>query len=651
MFAVCSPASIVTGCDKAVRNPFRIRASQRSVSDEEFVKLFGAGALDLVEGVPDPWDGLVFLRSAPGGGKTTILRLLTPRPLDLTSRLVDNPQVKATYDALRKIDAIGDHGSRLLGTMVAFTTEYRDLAAFDRGNSLFRALLDSRIVIATLRSVLERSQRPYPDDLDRIEIEWAAESGATIPAKADGRRLFEWASEIERGFYDRMDELGEPEAQSVGHPRLDALKWFARCRIWDGGKELSSKRVLLLDELQTLAPSQRQSLTEFVTNARENCGVWIAERLEALTHSDLLSEGALQGRDYENVIQLERQWAGGPRAKAYSRLVENIASLRAAKAEGFENRDFLSLIGETDDSDIWAPRFEEACSTIERRLISAPGSSRYSAWIGQARRSDGTPTDQAIRWRSAEILIERDRSRSQGSFDFDTLPTSDYDKKESAIIKDAEHFLRSEIAAPIYFGKEALSAVSSSNVDQYLEVAGALFEEISAKIKGPRDLPVPLSADRQDAIIRDVAKQRWDGLNRRLPRGPEARKFLAGLCEFCRAQTFRPTAPYSPGVTGFGITMADRALLIDSPPEKIRHFLNLRDVLTSLVAHNLLVPRVDHRNSGKSLVVFYLNRLLCVQFGLPLGYGGWREKSLRDLQDWLQHGAIDKGASGEPSLV
>lgn len=634
-----------------MRNPFRIRASQRSVSDEEFVKLFGAGVLDLVESVPDPWDGLVFLRSAPGGGKTTMLRLLTPRPLDLTSRLVDNPQVKATYDALRKIEAIGEQGSSLLGTMVAFTTEYRDLAAFDRGNSLFRALLDSRIVIATLRAVLERSQRPYPDDLERIEIEWAAESGATIPAKANGRRLFEWASEIERGFYDRMDELGEPEAQSVGHPRLDSLKWFARCRISDGGKEVVSKRVLLLDELQTLAPAQRQSLTEFVMNARENCGIWIAERLEALTHNDLLSEGALQGRDYENVIQLERQWAGGPRAKSYSKFVENIASLRAAKAEGFENRDFLSLIGEMDDPDIWDPKFEEACATMERRLVSATGSARYEAWFDRAREMPGTSIDRAIRWRSAEILIERDKNRSQASFDFETLSTNDYDKKEGVVVKAAEHFLRSEFKAPIYFGKEMISAVSSSNVDQYLEVAGALFEEISAKIKGPRDVPVPLSAERQDAIIRDVAKLRWDGLNRRLPRGPEARKLLTALCEFCRSQTYRPTAPYSPGVTGIGITMADRAMLIDSPPEKIRHFLALREVLTSLVAHNLLVPRIDHRNNGKSLVVFYLNRLVCVQFGLPLGYGGWREKSLRDLQDWLQHGASEKGTPGEPSLV
>lgn len=55
-----------------MRNPFRIRASQRSVSDEQFVRLFGPGALDVVDDEEDPFSGLVFFRSAPGGGKDNL---------------------------------------------------------------------------------------------------------------------------------------------------------------------------------------------------------------------------------------------------------------------------------------------------------------------------------------------------------------------------------------------------------------------------------------------------------------------------------------------------------------------------------------------------------------------------------------------------
>lgn len=636
-----------------MRNPFRIRASQRSTSDDDFVRLFGAGALDVIQSFDDPWGGLVFLRSAPGGGKTTFLRILTPRPLKLTHAIAEtNPQVKATRDALRDVGALGATGPQLLGAMVVFTIEYKELAAFDRGNTLFRELLNSRIVVATLRSVVERAERQFPDDLAEFTFEWQPESDATIPARADGRALFEWASRIERGFYNRLDELDSPAPIEGGHARLDGLKWFAQSRISDGHGPIDVKRVLLMDELQTLAPAQRSSLIEFVTNAREQCGVWIAERLEALTHKDLLSEGALKKRDYESVIQLEDRWSG-PKTKPYARLVESIANLRAARAEGFQGRELFPLIGETDDVVAFEETLNARSSEIEAEILRASGSGeRYSAWLEATRNLPGNAMERAIQWRLLQILVVRDMRKAQSSFDFDALTVDEFDARAgSGTDRAADHFLRTEVKAPIYFGREVLSAVSSSNVDQYLEVVGALFEEISAKIRFRRDQPVPLSSVRQDALIRGVAQERWDDIIRRLPRGIEARRLLEAIGEFCRQQTFRPSAPYAPGVTGIAITMADRKLLIDSQEEEISHFLKLRDVMTSLVAHNLLVPRLDHRNNNREYVVFYLNRLLCVQFGLPLGYGGWRAQSLRDLLYWQESGANAISIVGEATLV
>ncbi len=630
-----------------------MRASQRSTSDDEFVRLFGAGALDVIKAFDDPWNGLVFLRSAPGGGKTTFLRLLTPRPLRLTDKLADqNQQVKATRDALREIGAIGREGPQLLGAMVIFTSEYKELSAFDRGNTLFRELLNSRIVVAALRSVVERAERQFPDDLHLFTFEWEPESDATIPGRANGQQLFEWASRIERGFYNRMDDLGAPSAIEGGHARLDGLKWFAHVCISDAHGPLDVKRVLLMDELQTLSPVQRGSLIEFVTNAREQCGVWIAERLEALTHKDLLSEGALRKRDYDNVIQLEERWSG-PKTKPYTRLVESIANLRAAKADGFEGRELFPLIGETDDIASLEDALLARSAQIEQEIIDAGGAGRrYEEWLAATRALDGNALERAFQWQLLKILVVRDMRRAQRTFDFDALSIDELGNRSgSGTERAAEHFLRTDVAAPIYFGREALSAVSSSNVDQYLEVAGSLFEEISAKIRFHRDQPVPLTAARQDALIRSVARERWDGLPRRLPRGVEARRLLEAIGEFCRQQTFRKSAPYAPGVTGIAITMEERKLLIDSEDSDITPFLRLRDVMTSLVSHNLLMPRLDHRNNGREYVVFYLNRLLCVHFGLPLGYGGWRGQSLRDLLHWQETGGNAIAIAEEATLV
>jgi hypothetical protein len=632
-----------------VRNPFRIRASQRATTDEEFVRLFGAGAIDLLQTVRDPWGSVVFLRSAAGGGKTTFLRLLTPRPLGLANSLASgSATVKATQEALREVGAIGSLGPELLGTMVEFTSEFRELAAFDRGNALFRELVNSRIVIAMLRAVLERLGRPFPRDLGQIAFEWEPESGSTIPATATGKELFDWASEIETDFYGRMDVLGEPEPVKGGHARLDGLKWFANCRITGPLGAIEVTRVLLFDELQTLSTDQRRSLLDFVTGARARCGVWIAERLETLTHKDLLSEGALEERDYSGVIQLERQWSDR-RGAGYGRFVENIAALRAAKADNFGDRHLFSLIAEADDLAVWGAKFEQACDLIEARIETTKGQTpRYDGWLDTARRNRGNALERAIQWRMTEILVARDKKNQQQAFDFVSLSSEEFDKRQSSgLARAAEHFVRTEIGAPIYFGKDAISDVSAFNVEQYLAVSADLFEEISAKIQYLRDTPMPLSAERQHAIISGVAKGRWNDLTRRLPLGRDARTLLEGIGAFCHSQTFRKTAPYMPGVTGIGLTMQDRETLIDTPDDQIRHLRPLRDVLTSLVAHNLLVPRLDHSNKNKKFVVFYLNRLLCVQFGLPLGYGGWREKKIKDLLVWQEHGAREE----EPTLV
>ena len=504
-----------------------------------------------------------------------------------------------------------------------------------------------------LRALLERSQRVFPDDLRTIRIKWAPESAATIPASASGKELFDWASKIENGFYERMDDLGEQPAPAGGHARLDGLKWFARCSIVDINGPVELKRVLLLDELQTLSADQRDSLTTLITDARENCGIWVAERLEALNHRDLLSQGALEDRDYEGVIQLERQWAGS-RSKAYAKFVEQIANLRAAKAERFDG-EFYSQIDDKDDAATWDAIYDKACGQIRARIKDAADaageSERYGQWITDTQDYSGSALARALRWRLTEIIVHRDLNRRQSTFSFDVLTDEEFEKRAKGAERAAEHFLRTELEAPVYFGRETLASVSSSNVDQYLEVAGELFAEIAAKIRGARDRPNPLTSDRQDVIIRRVAKQRWDGLIRRLPQGSAAKQLLTGFAAFSQHQTFRPTAPYAPGVTGFAITMTDRKTLIDSPDKDIRHLIKLRDVLTSLVAHNLLIPSIDRQHGGKSIVLFYLNRLLCVQFNLPLGLGGWRLKSLSELNEWIERGAAAEANAEANDLV
>jgi hypothetical protein len=627
-----------------MRNPFRLRASKRSVRDEQFVRLFAAGALGLLDDLTEPWSGVVFLRSAPGGGKTTLLRLLTPGPLKKIFRLQDDMDVRPTRDALLKAGAITANGLAILGVMMGFTNEYRDLDDIGdsgaRAKGVFRALVNARIVLATLRALLERSEKSYPDDLGQLRARWQPVDGSTLPAEATGQELHQWASQIEEGVFDVIDDLGGdgkplPRAASG----LEALLWLSTAKLSDVTGDIELKRVLLLDDLQFLSDEQSTWLRGAITNARAACGVWIAERLEALPAEDLLAEGALEDRDYDGEIRLERRWR--KRGVAYGKFVDQIADLRAHDADGFEGRSFFPALAEELDQESWDKVFQEQSAAIEKRIVTRVGQQhRYEQWLAQRRAATGSARECALGWRELEVLVERDLTRAQRAFDFDMLTEDDLsDKENSGVRAAAEVFLSREAKAPIYFGRQKLAMLSSSNVDQFVELAGDLFEELAAKSAGRRGSDSMLSAERQHVILKRAAERRWEGIPRRVPRGYEARRFLDALGAFCQRQTFRPTAPYPPGVTGFGITMQDRSRLIDDS-RGANTFGELRAMLAALVSQNLLEPTLDHRNKGESLLIFNLNRILCAYFDLPLGYGGWRKKSLRELTEWLAKGRL-----------
>jgi hypothetical protein len=635
-----------------MRNPFRLRTSKRSVRDEQFVRLFAAGALDLLNDADEPWAGVVFLRSAPGGGKTTLLRLLTPGPLKKIFRLQDEQDVRPTREALLKVGAITADGLAILGVMIGFTNEYRDLDDISdtagRAKGVFRALINARIVLATLRALLERSEKSYPDDLGQLQASWEPVDGSTLPAEATGEELHKWASQIEDGVFDVLDDLG---GEGTPLPRpvsgLEALHWLSTATLADATGPIELKRVLLLDDLQFLSDEQSGWLRETLTNARASCGIWIAERLEALPADDLLAEGALEDRDYDGEIRLERRWR--KRGVAYVKFVDQIADLRAHEADGFEGRSFFPALAEDLDPVVWDKVFETQSAEIERRLVARVGHhQRYEQWLAQRRAVSGSPRDRALAWRELEVLIERDLAKAQKAFDFDARTEDDLsDKENSAVRAAAEVFLSREAKAPIYFGRQKLAMLSSSNVDQFVELAGDLFEELAAKSAGRRGGDSSLNAERQHAILKRAAERRWEGIPRRVPRGYEARRFLEAVGAFCQNQTYRASAPYPPGVTGFGITMQDRTRLIGDTGAA-NAFSELRAMLAALVSQNLLEPILDHKNKGESLIIFYLNRVLCAHFDLPLGYGGWRKKSLKELTDWLAKGRL---AVSEKSLV
>jgi hypothetical protein len=183
-----------------------------------------------------------------------------------------------------------------------------------------------------------------------------------------------------------------------------------------------------------------------------------------------------------------------------------------------------------------------------------------------------------------------------------------------------------------------LVEISHTNIEQFLAFSGRLFEHmLSLAISGRGQR---LKPEVQNRIMLEEASTRWADLDN-LSDAKSIKTLLEAIAQFCLNEDSKPGFPYK-GVNGFALSQRDREKLtdqeywVDSP-----FYEKLANTLTICVANNLL--EIDpNRKQGSPLdppkTVFYLNRWICVKFGLSLKFGGWRKVGLDDLGKWQSRG-------------
>ena len=207
----------------------------------------------------------------------------------------------------------------------------------------------------------------------------------------------------------------------------------------------------------------------------------------------------------------------------------------------------------------------------------------------------------------------------------------------------AELFLAQEFSLPYYFGTRKLASLASWNIEQFMRLAGDEFEEVVSSHIVQR--AATLDAARQDALLHAASTSFRSEIPRRARNGERVLKLLDSIGQYCRQRTYEPTASDDPGVTGIAISMRDRESLQDRDfLQRNPEYMMLAEVLAAAIANNLLEPRLDYNVKGSTWMVLNLNRLLCVNFDLPLHYGGFKEQHLRDLYLWMTSGYKQKAA-------
>lgn len=644
-------------------NPFRLRMTEQLRDSSAFLRTFGAEMLDALPFVNDSSDRLVVFRSAPGAGKTSLLRIVTPESLlSIVSPL--NRQDDAIQALRVPLEARGfltGENLNVLAVMIGLGNDYRSLIDLvpdgAAGEKAFFRLLDWRILAKAIESILTASHRSFPDDADQIEFVFKAgaegspakvaftqlsrdgEVEITDPPSVNGADLLRLARHHERGMLDLLDSLlpvnwnGE-----IGHSKLYALPFLANSVISVAGKTLRLRPLVLFDDVHVLADTQRAALWNQLIQRQHRIGRWVAEQTIVASDEEILT-GTRPGRDYDP-IAIEETLGSGPRggkSLKLTRMLSNIANSRArtSLATVGVNEDFTNLLL---DPFLMPLEVQEAALTAELENLTnlCTKQPQYRSWFlrERPRWQNLEPLRAAILARELRILINRDLRKSGPTlFDFDADEVEPTSVGGSDTRAAARLLLSKEQNLPYYAGPDMLAELSSKNVEQYLGLSGDLYELVAGTAMMVTPNQGYLDPYQQDRQIRRSSQALWDAIPQRVLHGNDVHALLWAIAAHSNAETFTDRASYAPGVTGTAYNFYEgRELLKNAGRKPGSPLFRLANALREAIAYNFLEPSSGPTPvKGQVVTVLYLNRLLAPHFDLPLQRGGFRELPISTL--------------------
>jgi hypothetical protein len=402
-------------------------------------------------------------------------------------------------------------------------------------------------------------QLVYPNDLGQLSI-----TSPTIEVRSPGlsfpctgKDLYAWSAELEAKICETLDSFGPLRVDSLpGYDSLFSLALIRPETLRIDNKPIASQTLLMMDDIHKLTSTQRTRLFQEIIEFRSPIGVWIAERFEALTTSEMLASGASEGRDYGTPIIIEPYWRR--HYQNFEKYAMKIADRRVQSSTVIELNDFRPCIPVSLDGPTWSKGFQIATDTIKDRLKPiAQQSEKYDEWFKITEQKVSSPQATARTWQTLEILIARNVNRKQLSLLDVAIPASELDAQwDSDVAHAAELFLCKEFDFPYYYGPERLARLASLNIQQFLGLSEDIFEGLlSANLL---DAALILPPEEQHRLMKDTAKSLWENIPRSIKHGRDVRNLIDGIGRFAQWYTYRPTAPNDPGVAGSAIRMSER---------------------------------------------------------------------------------------------
>ena len=602
-------------------NPFSMRASEKMTSDDVFISLFSEESLSPLRDFSEMgrlWGYLTYICSAPGGGKTTMLRCFSPSVIyKVHNNRKDNDKLFKTMKGMGVVTAgrILKCGAYLLTNRSYADLEDEEVFTKPEARRLLFALLNARFTLAAIKALQILTNLDY-DQLGEIVLNPSLDLKnrfAPKPAPRTAQDMFDWAADIERQITNIIDTY-EATDERHGHDSLFILNDLHASDFTYNGKLIAEDFIFQLDDCHKLSKQQLEFLRQELVETRVSNTVWLAMRYDWFSYEELMPKTDKEGRDFNTIhLGLDNKFA-----KMLTNIMEKRSSLSSHDIKLGNSLEQSSILTDAQYQTV----IDYCQNDISTKL------NLYEELLQYIDDTFESVKDRAEQTFALMLFAQRELKSTTPLFPHERSYYNDCVKKDLVTI--AQQTMPAVFNYPMYYGTDDLIDLSSYNTEQFISFCNVLYEQLlTQKLLHPRKTLV-LSAMQQDKLIKEECRKKLKRLL--VEQGKGVYTFLNNLGNFCKSQTLQLGCSYG-AVNGFAIKDVDTLF---GRTTSMMDGSTLQEVLRICLANNLLFTKETKQGEkDKEWTVFYLNRWICAAFSIPLSWGGWRKRDTKELSEWI----------------